>query len=432
MPEVSAKGHPFTVFPSVDGRSVRVLFRPAGPFTRALSDRLGDLVRGEGGLRRRNRCPRVLVEGLRRTSRDMVGDCLGHRRVLVVCGGVGITPYLSLIRALREVDRDYGGAVDGKEPSADEDGFVYEDDVEDGGGSSSVIEGPGATRVDVHWMCREAGLADHVVRNYLAEDGGAGEGATNGRPRVTIGVTVHLTSPDPEGDDSFDCEEDGGPHTWRPPDRPSSTAGRASPRSSYELGRPSVSSNIVPALTSGSIMFGGLYVISFCASNVTEKHVAETRLVAVLGVLAVSAFVSFGSMAATKIAGLLLGRKRRYDPVGSDGDGNVELARSGGRSDAVDPPSIDGGDVPGRNQDPGGGDGPPRRAVTVSRSRGRPDVGSIVRDAIAADGPPSTVGIFVCGPRALDDAVGRAARDSGCAPCSSPGRVVVYRESFEM
>ena len=69
--------------------------------------------------------------------------------------------------------------------------------------------------------------------------------------------------------------------------------------------------------------------------------------------------------------------------------------------------------------------------MTVSRSRGRPDVGGIVRDAIAADGGGrrgSTVGIFVCGPRALDEAVGRAVRDAdGCAPCIS-----IYTETFEM
>lgn len=443
VPEVSPMGHPFTVVPSADGRAVRFLFRPAGPFTRALSGRLGRLVRGEGGARGR-RCPMMLVDGLRRTGRDMVGDALGHGRVLVVCGGVGVTPYLSLIRALREVERgdaseDQGGraAAGGGDP--DDDGHVEDGEGSDGG---AVGVCPGTTtRVDVHWMCREAGLADHVVRNYLDDDGGgdyAPRARRPGPPRVTIDITVHLTSPPGTGpaDDPFDCdEEDAAPRSWPPPDRPAPPSpGRASPRSPYELGRPTLSSNAVPALTSAAIGLGGLGVVSFCASRVQSKHVAETRLVAVVGLAALSAFVSFASLSAAKIAGLLLRPSGRYSAVGPGGDdGNVELARAGAGTHAG-MGERDDDVVPSR-----GGGAPARRAATANRSRGRPDVGAIVRDAIAADADgggrgDSTVGIFVCGPRALGDAVAGAVRDAdGRAPCPSlPGRVAVYRESFEM
>lgn len=286
----------------------------------------------------------MLVDGLRRTGRDMVGDALGHGRVLVVCGGVGVTPYLSLIRALREVERgdaseDQGGraAAGGGDP--DDDGHVEDGEGSDGG---AVGVCPGTTtRVDVHWMCREAGLADHVVRNYLDDDGGgdyAPRARRPGPPRVTIDITVHLTSPPGTGpaDDPFDCdEEDAAPRSWPPPDRPAPPSpGRASPRSPYELGRPTLSSNAVPALTSAAIGLGGLGVVSFCASRVQSKHVAETRLVAVVGLAALSAFVSFASLSAAKIAGLLLRPSGRYSAVGPGGRRRERRAREGGGGDA--------------------------------------------------------------------------------------------------
>jgi Ferric reductase like transmembrane component/FAD-binding domain len=86
VPSISMVWHPFTVFRySKDPKTVRILFRPAGPFTTQLAQKLVATPR-----------PIVILDGLYSVGNHAI-HAMTHDHVLIVTGGVAITPFLSLI-----------------------------------------------------------------------------------------------------------------------------------------------------------------------------------------------------------------------------------------------------------------------------------------------------------------------------------------------
>jgi predicted ferric reductase len=105
VPELSLVWHPFDVYtaPSIsddgpasrDGSTLRLLFRPVGPFTKGLA-------RSLTSTRHASRAAppaTVLVDGLYGGA-EKCRQALRHDCVTLVAGGVAVTPYLSLLPAL--------------------------------------------------------------------------------------------------------------------------------------------------------------------------------------------------------------------------------------------------------------------------------------------------------------------------------------------
>lgn len=128
VPGISVVWHPFTVFkhPS-DSLSVRFLFRPVGPFTKKLATALEATPR-----------PVTILDGLYSVGNYAV-DALHHDYVLVVAGGVAVTPFLSLIPNLL--------------------GRLQE--------AHQAGNAPKTRTIVLHWVCREVGLIEYILHNYL-------------------------------------------------------------------------------------------------------------------------------------------------------------------------------------------------------------------------------------------------------------------------
>ncbi|KAG7340021.1 ferric reductase like transmembrane component [Nitzschia inconspicua] len=132
IPSLSIVWHPFTVFMQPqDLSSVRFLFRPVGPFTKAAAEALTSTTKSLV----------TIVDGFY-SGEDRVQESLQHDHVCIVAGGVAITPFLSMIPSiLAEVAVCRGG----------------------GGGCSDIP----LKKLVLHWVCREEGLIRYILETYM-------------------------------------------------------------------------------------------------------------------------------------------------------------------------------------------------------------------------------------------------------------------------
>lgn len=124
VPSISLVWHPFTVFKHPDhSDSARFLVRPVGKFTKTLASNLF-----------MKPSPIVILDGMYRGG-DRINEAFCHDVATIVCGGVAIAPFLSMIPAVLQTARH---------------------------------QGPGKLKkLILHWSCREEGLFTFVSQNYL-------------------------------------------------------------------------------------------------------------------------------------------------------------------------------------------------------------------------------------------------------------------------
>lgn len=126
-PQVSSISHPFTIsrIPGCEDE-MRIIFRVMGRFTHKLSHQLTNPVNGA--------LPRIMIDGYHgaQNRRDQV---LKHDVAVMVAGGIGITPYLSLI--------------------------------EDTYDTLSSTDASVTKEVVLHWVCREQELIDYILKEHF-------------------------------------------------------------------------------------------------------------------------------------------------------------------------------------------------------------------------------------------------------------------------
>ena len=140
-PDIAYEAHPFTISPVLSSLSsshndehdgngtMRIIFRQTGRFTKLLG---ASLLNSEVP-------PKVFMEGFHGSSNRM-DQLQRHDSVLIVAGGIGITPYLSLLAEIRDASHR----------------------------SSSTASQNGTTRViQLHWICRDRGLMEYIRSEYL-------------------------------------------------------------------------------------------------------------------------------------------------------------------------------------------------------------------------------------------------------------------------
>ncbi|KAL7560861.1 hypothetical protein ACA910_013291 [Epithemia clementina (nom. ined.)] len=135
-PEIAREAHPFTIIPVINSESgsdpkMRIIFRQTGRFTRRLGYHLLEL----------SSSPKVCMDGFHGSLDNSGLDSLRkHDFVLLVAGGIGITPYLSLLQELWQQNRNAVATVRRS--------------------SRTIV-------VHLHWVCRDRGLIAYVQREYL-------------------------------------------------------------------------------------------------------------------------------------------------------------------------------------------------------------------------------------------------------------------------
>lgn len=134
-PELACVSHPFTVFsgPERDG-TFQIMFRQSGTFTCALGHAICDSL-NESGDSLNISWPTIYLDGFH-GSVDRLHQMLHHDHVVLVAGGIGITPMLALISQLVAGDA--------------------------GGNALSPL-----SAVTLYWICRDDALIRYVKERYF-------------------------------------------------------------------------------------------------------------------------------------------------------------------------------------------------------------------------------------------------------------------------
>lgn len=151
-PHISSISHPFTVN-TVAGKDnqLRVVFKALGRFTSDLSNHLQEATLEQ----QTTSWPKLHINGYLGTP-NRVGEVLRHDVAVMVAGGIGVTPYLSLLHQVHDI-------LSEAPPNA------YP-----------------TKRIVLLWSCRDANLVDYVKREYLQPILDAQERARNGFKFVFI------------------------------------------------------------------------------------------------------------------------------------------------------------------------------------------------------------------------------------------------------
>jgi ferredoxin-NADP reductase len=163
-----------------DGRGdyhcMQIMFRATGNFTKQLAERL--VVGMDHDNAALPRLPVLRLDGFYGTTNRLRTALLQHDVILIVAGGIGITPYLSLLHQLHQnlvVSRRQAKLDELQEQELQhQQSLVLQQgtsvDISFGAdydSSSRHNRQFRSKRIVVHWMCRDAALIDYIKREYF-------------------------------------------------------------------------------------------------------------------------------------------------------------------------------------------------------------------------------------------------------------------------
>eukprot|EP00550_Attheya_septentrionalis_P009172 CAMPEP_0198285388 /NCGR_PEP_ID=MMETSP1449-20131203/4693_1 /TAXON_ID=420275 /ORGANISM="Attheya septentrionalis, Strain CCMP2084" /LENGTH=862 /DNA_ID=CAMNT_0043982795 /DNA_START=133 /DNA_END=2718 /DNA_ORIENTATION=+ len=295
VPEVSALSHPFTVnrVPA-DPTRMRVLFRVVGPFTSELKIRLFPA----SSTLEEHALPHMQMDAFYGTQ-DRLAQVLRHDTVVFVAGGIGITPYLSLLHEIHT---------------------LFQNKAQ---GNTSF----GTKKVVLHWICRDVDLIKFIHDEYFLPI--LHSGASGQNPSCSIQIVIHKTGVDKNSignQKSYtDTLTDDAPLGTLDAEHGQSVGESlnvASPNnlndgmplvptrfSSYS--KQSITENIPYFGTVASISWVGLFVTWWMYENFVHKHSIRERGYIVVAIVALSfifAYIANVAMDATTTYGLCFGR----------------------------------------------------------------------------------------------------------------------------
>jgi len=446
---------------------------------------------------------------------------MAHDKVIIIAGGVGIVPYISLIHAIRQHSiTTTSNMMHDKKREEDmmndesiivknhlrliyNDGEVEDDDEEDcgerkriedmeqnfsDGTSMSSVHSNSTNCIEVHWMSRDEGLIRHVVKNYLEPYCHADDGLTSNDMRrynsnsppscpISINFVVHHTSLKSSTVDQARIEsnsnsnaadsDESEPTTWVPSQNHVSMAvggdisseHYAFPTSVYEGNRSTPIPNVMPTVTYVSIVFGGMWIVNYCYTNIQNKKVFQTRPIAVVGIVAfamVVSFVSYGVILLGELSYSKLVAYAKIDTAHANHDANSEIEFG-----LVSDTSVGREQIESNDDDDDGNEGhyelyTPAKHNTISSScpakdlptvmrishrEGRPDLEALLQDAMKGDAQEenfydgsNNFGIFMCGPNVMSNSVWKAIKsvENRKSCCSRGTSIAVYQEVFEL
>jgi len=458
VPSISAISHPFTVNRVMtrrkQGHQMRIIFRATGQFTRSLSKMVLDpSATGTSVSEGTILAPHMVMDGFYGQS-NLVEKVLGYDVAVIVAGGVGVTPYMSLLSDL----------------SSPEDAEGTADDSSLGLGDANPKQS-----VELHWICRDLALIDYVKKEYFAPltSGGSGKGHSR-----SIRVVIHFTGRElsnSNGTDAATPDYSGTADIPAPQSQEGQTVrlgsgGLPFSPTRFSAGHTmSILGNLPFFLSSSAISWVGLVSIWFIYNNCTSKGEIMSRSYGVLVLVPISLIIGLLSNvvldkldAENSLASWNFRRRHSYIGLGGVNKGgsgdefedeeftqaNNEAGlslqnmssinhganlpeKSNGNSNAsgVTPdPEVPRLAQGGLRQGEESGDD---EIVLVEKKAGRPSMDSILASLDSANNP----GIFVCGPKKLVEDVKSVAklrysmRFRQCLDVSSPE---IHEETFEL
>ena len=461
VPSISAISHPFTVnrvmSRSKQGNQMRIIFRATGQFTRSLSKMIlnpSGTGTSASASERTVLAPHMVIDGFYGQS-NLVEKVLGYDVAVIVAGGVGVTPYLSLLSDLC--------SLEGTEGTSDD---------------SSLGLGDVNPKqcIELHWICRDSALIDYVKDEYVAPltSGGSGRGRTSRSIRIVIHFTGRELS-NSNGTDAATPDYSGTADVPAPQSQEGQTVQLGSGGLPFSPTRfsagctVSMLGNCPFFLASSAISWLGLVSIWFFYSNYTSKNEIISRSYGVLVLVPISLIIGVLSNVVldkldseNSLASWNFRRRHSYIGLGgvhkggssddfedeeftrandetglslqnmaslSHGGANLSEKSNGNSADSGVTPDLE---VPSLVQ--GGLQGEESgnaEIVLVEKKGGRPSMDSILASLDSASNP----GIFVCGPKSLLEDVKSVAklrysmRFRQSLDVSSPE---IHEETFEL
>ena len=388
VPSISPIWHPFTVFTAPgDQSTVRILFRATGPFTNQLLNAIQQTAVST--------CPPpvVLVDGFYGGT-DRVEQALCHDVVVMVAGGVGITPFLSFAPMLLASLSD-----------------------------RSVSENK-TKEVTLHWLCRDEGMIDHVVTHYLSP---IVETST-----LKFMVVIHHTAQDrvgvqgtSEGPTVELISEEGHHVTEYAAGRTFITPAMLSP-----FGKTSTVQNIVAFLLFSTICWVGMFTIW---SQYIRAESNGRIWIQVLFLFLLLAFSFIIFYAAEKRHQQYLSNQSQ-DKLGrihlqatlSDTERSVKDSHFKDVRTAKECTDVELAVL--CNNPNGSKEFKSSRWHTLRHNQGRPSFERIISDMFEKE----NAGVFVCGPMSLMREVRDVASRRSCVRCDGRGHCAIYEETFSL
>ena len=164
-PAVSDISHPFTIntVPR-NSRQMQIIFRCVGPFTRQLAENfiwsdVAGTCNAEDEEQVERHMPELYLDGFH-GSPNRMREVFKHDVVVIVAGGIGITPYLSLLQRVHGFATTYNSTM--------------------------------TRQLILQWSCRDPDLIDFVKREYF--DVLLSEAATSPAAKLRIQIVIHKTT----------------------------------------------------------------------------------------------------------------------------------------------------------------------------------------------------------------------------------------------
>lgn len=260
VPSISSVGHPFTVNRVVGQEDLlRIIFKVHGPFTRSLATKL----------QTESVIPTIQMSGLHGSPNRMY-QTRHHDINIFVAGGIGITPFLSLLRHTIERNADDGSMA-----------------LQESYSSSRVRE------LSLHWSCRSASLIQYILREYLDTL----QEKVTPHCRTQLHLYHSTKSPVPSPDtEKGDCQE--GQTSIRRLEYPAENVHvQVNVTKPFQLPRFSPSrhirGNLLPTMAMILLLWPGLGIIWYSYSNYQSDDELRGQAIAPLALLAYMGLVSY-------------------------------------------------------------------------------------------------------------------------------------------
>lgn len=364
VPEISSIWHPFTVFASASTPDeMKLIFRVSGPFTTSLSKRI------VGSPTTSHEYPKVLVDGMYGNP-NQLRHAFSHETVFIVAGGVGIVSYISLLQSIR-THKSF-------------------DEVHHLTGAEMLPK-----QIVVHWICRDEGLINHIVDEYLS--------GYWRRPQIQI--IIHHTTKD-NLDVTFEEERING-----------STNPLSDDFVDHERavrGKPFIPTmpgnnvqNLLLFINFSAIGWGSLWVVHYCYNTFQAGRTVYRSLV-IFGILVLAIVCS--------VLTALVAKLLWYSDINT-----YNMIESRTKTDLCDSGTDISSD--GTNVEESG-----HMQLQIEHCRGRPSTQAIVERTLESS---DNIGVFICGPTMLHEAIRTCVDKRECSLCPLR-RVSIYEEVFEL
>jgi len=379
-PDISAISHPFTIN-RVPGKlhELRIIFRATGAFTHQLSH----------GLTSGSKLPTLRIDGFYGNT-NRVDQVLKHDVAVMVAGGIGITPYLTLLREVASSMASHPPQQDGMDTTTKE--------------------------VVLHWMCRDPDLVKYVKAQYF-------DSLRWNVPKASfcIRLIVHDTNSHSNTVVSSVDTEQAAQESQIAAD----TDGASVTPSRFASGTSaSMMRNVLSFITVTSIAWVGLWATWELYVKETHDHEIVGRGWAVLAILLIALVISVLANAAARLVDKFQAQTFHHGLIENIEENEVEMATV--EEGIAKQPLVgvsDNGKVHASTS---------LDAVTYQEKAGRPSVHELMKSLDGARCP----GLFICGPKQLTQALREAASER----CQMRIRhcirgtphIAVYEESFQM